>query len=33
MVPVEFSFIEKLNEVQARIRQEINFKAANFESW
>ena len=31
MVPLEFSFLEKLNEVQARLRQEINFKAANFE--
>ena len=31
MVPLEFSFFEKLNEVQAHVRQEINFKAANFE--
>jgi len=31
MVPFEFSFLEKLNEVQARLRKEINFKAADFE--
>jgi octaprenyl-diphosphate synthase len=30
MVPLEFSFFEKLNEVQARVRQQINFKAADF---
>jgi geranylgeranyl pyrophosphate synthase len=31
MVPVEFSFLEKLNEVQSHLRQEINFKPAVFE--
>ncbi|MDR3599741.1 MAG: geranylgeranyl pyrophosphate synthase [Desulfosporosinus sp.] len=31
MVPVEFSFIEKLNIVQARLRKEMNFKPADFE--
>ena len=31
MVPFEFSFIEKLNEVQARLCQEIKIKAADFE--
>lgn len=31
MVPLEFSFLEKLNVVQARLRQEINFKVAGFE--
>jgi geranylgeranyl pyrophosphate synthase len=31
MVPVEFSFIEKLNIVQARLRREMNFKPAAFE--
>lgn len=31
MVPSEFSFLEKLNEVQARLRQEIRIKAADFE--
>jgi len=31
MVPLEFSFFEKLNEVQAHLRQEITFKAADFE--
>lgn len=31
MVPVEFSFIEKLNIVQARLRTELNFKPADFE--
>lgn len=31
MVPFEFSFLEKLNEVQARLRQEIMIKAASFE--
>ncbi|HEY8911363.1 MAG TPA: geranylgeranyl pyrophosphate synthase [Desulfosporosinus sp.] len=31
MVPLEFSFLEKLNEVQAHLRQEINCKAADFE--
>jgi geranylgeranyl pyrophosphate synthase len=32
MVPVEFSFLEKLKEVQAHMRREINFKPASFES-
>ncbi|TGE34436.1 polyprenyl synthetase family protein [Desulfosporosinus sp. Sb-LF] len=31
MVPVEFSFLEKLKAVQARLRQEINFKPAGFD--
>ncbi|KJR46553.1 Octaprenyl diphosphate synthase [Desulfosporosinus sp. I2] len=31
MVPVEFSFFEKLNAVQAHMRQEINFKPVGFE--
>ncbi|KLU66848.1 octaprenyl-diphosphate synthase [Desulfosporosinus acididurans] len=31
MMPLEFSFVEKLNLVQARLRQEINFKPASFE--
>jgi len=31
MVPVEFSFSEKLNAVQAHMRQEINFKPVGFE--
>ncbi|HWQ43026.1 MAG TPA: polyprenyl synthetase family protein [Desulfosporosinus sp.] len=31
MVPLEFSFFEKLNEVQAHLHQEIRFKAADFE--
>lgn len=31
MMPLEFSFLEKLNLVQARLRQEINFKPASFE--
>lgn len=31
MVSVEFSFREKLNNVQMRLRQEINFKPAGFE--
>lgn len=31
MVPVEFCFLEKLNKVQIRFRQEINFKPASFE--
>ena len=31
MVPVEFCFLEKLNNVQRRLRQEINFKPAGFE--
>ena len=31
MVPVEFSFLEKLNKVQMHLRQEINFKRASFE--
>lgn len=31
MGPVEFSFLEKLNSVQMRLRQEINFKPASFE--
>lgn len=31
MVPVEFCFLEKLNNVQRRLRQEIDFKPAGFE--
>ncbi|WP_407310756.1 polyprenyl synthetase family protein [Desulfosporosinus sp. SB140] len=31
MMPLEFSFLEKLNLVQARLREEINFRAARFE--
>ncbi len=31
MVPVDFSFFEKLNAVQAHMRQEINFKPVGFE--
>ena len=31
MVPLEFSFFEKLNEVQAHLRQEINCRVADFE--
>ncbi|MDR3542044.1 MAG: geranylgeranyl pyrophosphate synthase [Desulfosporosinus sp.] len=31
MVPVEFSFIEKLDMVWARLRKEMNFKPADFE--
>ncbi|MDP4161420.1 MAG: geranylgeranyl pyrophosphate synthase [Bacillota bacterium] len=31
MVPLEFSFFEKLNVVQAHLRQEINIKPAGFE--
>ncbi|OLN31606.1 polyprenyl synthetase family protein [Desulfosporosinus metallidurans] len=31
MVPLEFSFLEKLNVVQTHLRQEINFKPAGFE--
>ncbi|KGK91735.1 geranylgeranyl pyrophosphate synthase [Desulfosporosinus sp. HMP52] len=31
MVPVDFSFQGKLNNVQAHLRQEINFKPAGFE--
>jgi octaprenyl-diphosphate synthase len=31
MMPLEFSFIEELNLVQTRLRQEINFKPASFE--
>jgi len=31
MGPVEFSFLEKLNSVQMRLRQEINFKPTSFE--
>jgi len=31
MVPVEFCFLEKLNKVQSRVRQEINVKPASFE--
>lgn len=31
MVSVEFSFLEKLNNVQIRLHQEINFKPAGFE--
>ena len=31
MVPVEFCFLEKLNNVQRRLSQEINFKPASFE--
>ncbi|HBP64886.1 MAG TPA: geranylgeranyl pyrophosphate synthase [Desulfosporosinus sp.] len=31
MVPVEFCFMEKLNNVQKHLRQEINFKRASFE--
>lgn len=31
MVPVEFSFLEKLNKVQMRLGQEINLKPASFE--
>ena len=31
MVPLEFSFIEKLNMVQARLRKEMHFKPADFE--
>lgn len=31
MVPVEFSFVEKLNMVQARLRAEMIFKPAAFE--
>lgn len=31
MIPLDFSFLEKLNAVQAHLRQEINFKPAGFE--
>ncbi|MDQ7096895.1 geranylgeranyl pyrophosphate synthase [Desulfosporosinus sp. PR] len=31
MMPLEFSFLEKLNLVQARLRREINFRSAKFE--
>ena len=31
MVPVEFCFMEKLNNVHEHLRQEINFKRASFE--
>ncbi len=31
MVPVDFCFAKKLSKVQRRLRQEINFKPANFE--
>lgn len=31
MVPVEFCFMEQLNKVQRRVRQEINVKPASFE--
>ncbi|MGI6119786.1 MAG: polyprenyl synthetase family protein [Desulfosporosinus sp.] len=30
MVPVDFCFLEKLNNVQRRLQQEINFKPASF---
>lgn len=31
MVPIEFCFLEKLNNVELRLRREINFKPASFE--
>ena len=31
MMPLEFSFLERLNLVQARLRQELNFKPVKFE--